>query len=216
MSPDTAWDVPVASPMETVPFAAGPSHPADALPFPCETFPGVWRSVNSAEAGVSVQIQDQQFTIHSPGNCSAFLERETPAGLTGIRCAIHPQSDQGSAWGPGLAVLWPAGGIRVNLRRDGRYGVDYRGASFYGGNLRADDWNYIGIRWERDEIVVETSYEVQLWALFGSYPRYSLQGPPTTLRIGKMSRHAHADDFASPGRQGVCHIRGVQLLGTQR
>ena len=66
-------------------------------------------------------------------------------------------TDKGATWGPGLALLWPKGVIRVNLRAEGRFGVDDGRDFAFPGFVAPSAWFHLRIRLLEKEILVEAS-----------------------------------------------------------
>jgi hypothetical protein len=160
-------------------------------------------------------LVDGVLEIRAFAHSIAFAERPLPAGVSLIQCAISLGTDNGAAWGPGLAVVWSDRILRINVRRDGRFGFDDGSRSMYRGSITRDGWNHVAVRISAEEVHFETSTNSELWNVSHTFPRRRLCGEALSLRIGKMGRHGKDDNFSAAGTLGVCAITGLQILGQQ-
>jgi hypothetical protein len=183
--------------------------------FDCPRLDPPWRTIVSLNPLGSLWLEQGVLKIRASAHSFAFAERPLPCEVGLIQCSISLSTDNGAAWGPGLAVLWANRVLRVNVRRDGRFGFDDGSTSVYSGSIVCDGWNHVAIRIADDEVHIETSANGKLWS--GSYcvPRCRFDGNPLALRIGKMGRHAKDECCASPGIVGECALTGLQILGQQ-
>ncbi|MBN1417550.1 MAG: hypothetical protein JXP34_02175 [Planctomycetes bacterium] len=183
-----------------------------------ETFAGArlgaeWTVARSKRPGTSIEVEEGRLAIESAANSFAFAERALPAGVTMVECRVDSGTDRGATWGPGLAVLWPSGAVRINLRAEGRFGVDVAGRQVFGGFVEPENRYVLRIRVESDGIVAEASADGDLWETIHTLPRGVLAGDPVRVRIGKMSGGASSEDFSEPGPAGACSIDDLRAYG---
>lgn len=154
--------------------------------------------------------------IDGPAHCYAFADYALPASpgtllstQVDVLCGHHA----GNAWGPGIALCWPGGRfVRVNVRADGRYGVDDGRRTIMAAVTPEAGWATLRIRLTPVDVVAEASAGLNLWALLAAFPRERYWGNPSVVRLGKMSRWATAQDFHRPGPRGHTIIRSMVLM----
>jgi hypothetical protein len=176
----------------------------------CPDFRGARR-----ENGTVPLRPDGVISIEAPANCFAFAERPLPPGVGIVQCAVFSGTDKGATWGPGMAVLWPKGVIRVNLRAEGRFGVD-DGANFtFGGFVGPNADSHLRVRLEEKEVFVEVSGDGRWWETLQTYPRGRYPGDPAAIRLGKSGPGGRSEDFSLPGPVGSCRVKDLRVYGKQ-
>jgi len=164
-----------------------------------------WRVVLSPRQGTALKLDAGALVIQATANSVAFAERPLPAGVTMVEARVFSGTDRGATWGPGIALLWPNGACRINLRAEGRFGV-YYGTEAFGGMVAPNSWYYLRLRLDGNSVLAEASEDGEYWDLISSIDRSHLQGDPVAVRVGKMSPPADAVDFDDPGPMGTCAI----------
>lgn len=115
--------------------------------------------------------------------------------------------------GPGNRLVLARRAIcRVNVRADGRYGIDDGRRTIMAAVTPEAGWATLRIRLTPVDGVAEASAHLNLWALLAALPRERYSGNPSVLRLGKMSRWATAQDFHRLGPPGHTVIRGMILM----
>jgi hypothetical protein len=137
--------------------------------------------------------------------------------VTLVQCAVFSGTDKGASWGPGLALVWKNKPLRINLRAEGRYGVDDGAGQWFGSFVAPNYWYYLRIRVEEDQVVAEASPDGRLWETIQALPCGQFQGQPVAVRIGKMSPGAKAEDYSERGLlEGSCLIKHLRAFGAKR
>ncbi len=153
--------------------------------------------------------------IDGPANCYAFVEyplRTDSNSILGAQVDVLCGHDAGNAWGAGIALCWSAGRfVRVNVRADGRYGIDDGQRTSMTGMTPDKGWTSLRIRLTSEDVVAEASADLRLWAVLGAFPRELYPGDPVAVRVGKMSRWGTPQDFHRPGPYGSAALRHLAL-----
>jgi hypothetical protein len=183
-----------------------------------ETFAGDhlgdgWKTFVSGKPGNSLTVKDSSLAITALANCYAFAEHPLPAGVTLAQCTVATGDDHGATWGPGIALLWPNGGVRINVRSEGRYGCDAAGDFTFAGVTTPGSWIRLRIRVEKDRIVGEGSGDGVMWEEIKSIPRDRYPGDPVAVRIGKMGYGQGTEDYEVLGPSGSCKITEMRVYG---
>ena len=176
-----------------------------------------WKTVVSRRPKTSLAIKKGFVAIEASANNCAMIERPLPPGVTLAQCAIFSGTDRGASWGPGMSVAWKNKTLRINLRGEGRCGVDDGAAQWFGGFVAPNYWHYLRIRLEKDEVLAEVSADNCLWETVRALPRSQFQGDPVAVRLGKMSPGGKGDDFADAGDlAGSCRIKDLRVFRDKR
>ena len=143
-----------------------------------------------------------------------MIQRPLPPGVTLAQCAVFSGTDKGASWGPGMALAWKNKTLRINLRGEGRCGVDDGAGQWFGSFVAPNYWHYLRIRVEKNDVLAEASPDNRLWETIHALPRSQFQGDPVAVCIGKMSPGGKGEDFAEAGdarrllpHQGPAHVR---------
>jgi hypothetical protein len=170
-----------------------------------------WKAAVSTRLKTSLKLQKGAVAIEAPANNFAMAERSLPPGVTLAQCAVYSGTDKGASWGPGLALVWKNKPLRINLRAEGRYGVDDGAGQWFGGFVAPNYWYYLRIRVEKDEILAEASPDGKLWETIQALPRAQFEGDPVSVRVGKMSPGSKAEDHTEPGiTGGSCLLKDLR------
>lgn len=172
-----------------------------------------WGMVLSSQLGTSLAVTNGQLQIKAAANAAAFAERSLPAGVSVVTCVVDARDDQGASWGPGLALVWPNGKtLRVNVRSEGRFGVDDGRQQILEGFHEATSIQLI-IALDDAEVVVYAAPDGGFQQELARFPRAKFAGDPALVRIGKMSQGAKNEDFSTLGPAGLCRVSALQVWG---
>lgn len=173
-----------------------------------------WKVTQSQQPGTSVDVADGAMRISAAANAAVYLERSIPAGVRLAACTMNQSSDGGASWGPGMTLVWPDGKVlRVNLRAEGRFGVDDGRRQVLEGVNLPDTWTQVTIQLDEQEVLVRAYQELQGWQDLARIPRTEFAGDPVAVRVGKMSPGSRNEDFSELGPSGQCAIKEVRLFG---
>ncbi len=172
-----------------------------------------WGMQLSAQPNTRLGIHQGQLLFDTTANGAAFVERPLPAGATLVECRVFSGTDDGASWGPGLCVVWPQKSLRINVRSDGRFGVDDGATQVFGGTTTKNAWYFLRIRLEEDAVLAEASVDGRLWETIHSAPRGEFPGDPVVIRVGKMSPGGKCEDFATVGPPGTCALDDLRVFG---
>lgn len=175
-----------------------------------------WTATRSQQAGTAIRVQDGHLCIEGAANVAAYVERPIPAGARLVVARIDQRTDGGASWGPGLTLVWPDGKVlRVNLRAEGRFGVDDGRRQILEGVNLPHTWTQVAVQLDDEDVVAHACQDSQAWQELARFPRAEFAGDPVAVRLGKMSPGSKNEDFSTLGPAGVCAIDGVRVLGNQ-
>jgi hypothetical protein len=164
---------------------------------------GDWKIESSKAPATGLGVSGGALVIHAAANGAAFAEHPMPPGTALVSCEVDPRTDQGASWGPGLALIWPDGRtLRVNLRTEGRFGVDDGKRQLLEGFAEAGKASRLVIQLAEKEVVVQALQANGFWQELARLPRREFAGDPTAVRVGKMSPGAKNEDFSPPWPPG--------------
>jgi len=187
-----------------------------------ETFNGptladAWKKTESKHPGTSIGLVEGRLQAAGAANVVAYVQRPLPAGVAAAACTIRMDTDAGASWGPGMALVWPDGwSLRVNLRAEGRFGVDDGRQQRLTGLLRMDQPARVAIRLTDKRIVVTATQGERLVQKLTELPRTDFPGPPSAIRLGKMGPHAANADYTIPGPPGTPTLDDLELYAPDR
>ena len=174
-----------------------------------------WTVELSSQPGTSLRVADGAIVIETCANCCAFASRPLPARVTLVECLAYSGNDGGASWGPGLSGGWPGKSLRINLRAEGRFGVDDGANQYFGGIVSPNTWYRLRIRLEPDQVFAEASIDGEFWEAIAAVPRGDLPGDPATVYLGKMSPGSRNQDYEVPGPTGKCAVKDLRAYSAK-
>jgi hypothetical protein len=183
--------------------------------FPGPGLPPAWKIVASPIA-IGFKPGKDGLTLEAPANVHAWIARDWVPGAAGVAVQLQRSStDEGQQWGAGVALVWPGERLlKVNLRRDGRFGLSINGQERLAGECDPTLPVTLALRMEEDAIRVTAggpavgSQGIEL----ARVPRSEFPGLPAEVRIGKMPNSGQAQDHGTPGGAGVSTVQSILFL----
>jgi hypothetical protein len=171
-----------------------------------------WKlSLSQRHERTSFRNEGKVGEIMAQANNFAFAERAWPAGARAVQCRVDPGTDRAASWGPGLALVFPTGTVKFNLRPErGRFGVVLNGNESELGQLEAGKAYTLRMTVNAGRVVCEASLDGTRWEQIGEA---RIAGTPTAVRVGKLDRSGGASDFAEDGPIERCRVAEFRLLG---
>jgi len=158
-----------------------------------------------------ILLNNDRIVIKDNASHHSFIETSV-INPKKVVAKIHTGTDKGVSWGPGVALVFPNGIMRINLRFNDAYGAYYNdNFNICLGKVRPNTTYTIIFKLENDmwRGYVEDDKAVKFEII--SLPVMVLGGAPHTLRLGKMGENHGAQDYAPPnsgleGDEGMCKI----------
>ncbi len=176
-----------------------------------------WSTHLSKQPDTKLTVRDGSIAIEAKANCIAYAERGLPPDTTLVDCHVYSGTDHGATWGPGLCLVWPGNKIlRINLRAEGRLGVDDGRSQWFGGFSAPETWHRLRIRLEDKQVLAEISADGRFWEPIHAADRSQFAGAPVAVRLGKMSGDGKNEDHHVLGPPGGCAIKALRVFGPKR
>jgi len=179
----------------------------------CHELDDAWRVTSFPNGHQSTCVLVDALKLLANAKCCLFAERPLPPAVFEVQCELALGSDKATKFGPGMAILWSNRTLRVNLRADGRFGVDDGCSSVYGGTILRNDWNHVAIRIENQKVVVANSVDGESWSTLRVFPRNHFLDAPIAVRLGKMGHHGQCNGALESGSLGVSQFKGLRVFG---
>jgi hypothetical protein len=216
MPQDTPWPPPGVS--LTLEFAAPADFGQAGRPMKVlladnfTTLASEWKVLLSKRnERTSFQNEGKVGELMAPANNFAFAERPWPGGARAVQCLVDPGTDRGASWGPGLALVFPEGTVKFNLRPErGCFGVAVNGSESELGKLESGKPYFLRMTLGAGRVVCEASLDGKAWQKFGET---QMLGTPAAVRVGKMNKEGGAGDFSEDGPLERCRVAEFRILG---
>ena len=182
--------------------------------FPGDALSRDWKLTTSKNPGTAVTVGGGELRVAGAANVAAYAERPIPADATAICCTLDPRADHGASWGPGMSLVWRDGRtLRVNVRADGRFGVDDGGRQILADvDLDGSQFTLV-TEWTADAVTIRATCDGREWQDVASFPRKEFPGSPFAVRLGKTDQHSGGGDFTTPGPLGFATFRNFRVFG---
>ena len=197
--------------------ATAPDPPADHKPqITAPTAPAYiplpngWQAYFSLNSAGAIAAADGALKITAIGNSCAYIERPLPDNVAAVQCKIRCSGGAGMSWGPGLMLLTPGGRYRINVREEGRLGVDRAGGQMLVEGYPADTWYWLRIRLIGGFVFAEASRDGAKWQRLAS-ENVTLAGP-MRLIVGKIADVGTNTEYPALGGPGVSGVAEVKVF----
>lgn len=169
---------------------------------------GKW---TTATTDGSISVGDDSIKIVSPANSYCLFQRQINS-FKSISVAVNTGTDKGATWGPGLAVIWPNGSLKVNLRHNGSFVGCLNGSELLGlGKVQPDKEYRLRIS-KNDTSYIGEVLEDDRWSTVIEIPTSVFPSPPQYLVVGKTNKRGYIGNDKSPGEMGECSFRDLDVV----
>jgi hypothetical protein len=196
--------------------AAAPAPPADhqAQTSPPGqpaylSLPHGWRAYFSANNDGALVAEDGALKITGRGNTCAYLERPLPDDVAAVQCKIRCGDGGGMSWGPGLMLQSPAGRCRINVRQEGRLGLDRGGGQTLMEGYPVGVWYWVRLRLAGHFVIYEVSRDGSQWRCLAA-ENAGLSGPKR-LVVGKIADAGTNTEYVETGGPGTSWVAEVKV-----
>lgn len=165
---------------------------------------GKWEVMTTAGSITSTKDMTR---IISPANAYCFYKRPL-TNFNSITAVINTGTDKGATWGPGIAVAWPNGIIKINLRYNGSFAGVFNGNANLGIGQVFPNRDYtLRIRKTPTSYVCEVQ-DTQ-WYTVLTISANEFQLPPSFLMVGKTNEIGYIGNYQDIGEVGECTIKSL-------
>lgn len=187
--------------------------------------------VSDAHARTSFVNEGKAGEIYAVASTHCFAQRSLPAETELIEVVIHPGTDTGTSFGPGLAWVFDRSVVKFNLRPNdrGEHGqfelringrerlASHDGFASEDGGLKIDSAYRLRMRASGQKLVCEAAVVNQHPAVYHQLfelNRDAEWGKSVALRVGKMDRNGGStDEKQFPGELSRCRIQHAAAYG---
>jgi hypothetical protein len=171
--------------------------------------PNGWQAYFSPNSQATMAAEDGVLKIAAVGNTCAYIERDLPATAEVVQCRIKCEQSGGMSWGPGLLLLTPNTASRINVREEGRIGLDRATGQSLFTDYPAGAWYWVRMRLVGHFIFYEASRDGKQWKRLASDTFEP--GGPRRLIVGKISNSGTSSEYPDVGGMGSCQIAEVRV-----
>lgn len=175
-----------------------------------------WKvKTSSADEKSSFINEGKPGEIMAMSNQAVFAEGNNPERAKVWIVHVDPGTDQGSSWGPGMALVNQDGQVyKLNIRpADHSFGIFDGKQERKVGKLEEGKPVFLRIEQTPSGLTFSYAYTAKKFNELANIPGNS--GQIKTLRVGKMDAKGGASDYRNAGKSGRSHILQVEILGSQ-
>lgn len=164
-----------------------------------------------------ISILNDRIHIQENANHHAYIETSIN-NKTRIKCKLNTGTDKGATWGIGVALVFPNGIVKINLRHNGTYGSYYNeNMNISIGKVEPNKIYIISFHLENDVWHGIVENEEGIKVEISTIPINVVGGKPHTIRIGKTGDNHGPQDYApvnsvNAGEIGICKILNVTMF----
>ncbi|MEX2592790.1 MAG: hypothetical protein WD426_08445 [Anditalea sp.] len=175
-----------------------------------------WKiQASSADERNSFINEGKPGEIMALSNQAVYAEVSNPGSAKVWMAQIDPGTDQGSSWGPGIALVGQDGEVyKLNTRpADNSFGIFDGTRERKAGKLEEGKPVFLRIEQKEAGLIFSYAYTSNEFKELANIPKAS--GPIVALRVGKMDSKGGSEDYSSAGESGRSHILNVEIMGSQ-
>lgn len=159
----------------------------------------------------SIEQSSNSLKITSRSHCYNYIE--TPlSNFRVIELVCNTGTDGGATWGPGIVVAWNGGMIKVNLRRNGKFGGYYNtNYQFDGDNVQPSTNYRLRFRRTATHIIGEVGNMGGNMITMVAIPISLFSFNGAVLRVGKTGELGNNVNHSDPGENGSCSFMNLRI-----
>lgn len=161
-----------------------------------------WRQV---ECEGKSELFDSCLEIVAKTNRPCYWEHDITTPFDLARVSVKRNTDEGESFGPGLAVIWSNGSIKMNLQSDGQVCATVNKLQYL---LPTLDEKRVSMRIRRDGKTICGEYLCEgIWQTVMCVPSNIVDSEPKLIRVGKMDTNSGCLILPEEaGKEGCCEI----------
>jgi hypothetical protein len=168
-----------------------------------------WVNVDGPDDECVIGPTGPTINVTSHSNNYAFAE-SLGSKFNEFYAEVYTGDDTGATWGPGIAVVWPDGTLKINLRHGSTFGASYLGVEYMAcGRVKERTWYPMRIS-ITDKVRGEV-YDDGKWNSAIELPLGILKHTPNAFRIGKMDANGNASNHQDSGSKQSCAFRNYRV-----
>jgi len=169
-------------------------------------------SRNSYGTGSLLFQPNGLLVVNAYANQHAYVEADLAEGTKSVTLEVFSGNDGGASWGPGLALRFPQGWMKVNIRANTGLGGYWGGTEVYGvGKTDFNSWYTINVTVGNKVTAQVLDKRINTWTKVIETPYSSVGGMPTKIRIGKLDVYGGPGDHSDPGKLGSCQFQKLAI-----
>lgn len=172
-----------------------------------------WELVESdADPRNSFVNEGKPGEIMALANTSVFAGQKVPDGVNVFLLKIHPGTDQGSSWGPGMGLVFQDRNIKINLRPANHQIGFYDGEQEHlVADITMDQPIWLRMEIKKELLKASYSYDRVSWTSVGEE---NLKNEyPEKVQIGKLDKTGGSGDYLELGGRGRSKVEEFYMLG---
>lgn len=160
---------------------------------------------------------NEAMVIESKTNTHSFIETTISDIPASVQVDVFTGSDQGDAWGPGLAIIFSSESVKINVRYRAGFTASLNGKEF-NSRLQSSEpnrWYTLRIKLNGDLIVTEVTDKTAAngkWTKVMEFSVPNINKTIQAIRIGKMDIRGGAyDDQNDQGKVNNCQFANLLI-----
>lgn len=176
----------------------------DLIDKPTTLYDDGWRTIDN---GGKIELFDSHLEIEARTNQACYLEKDINTPFDLARFSVTRGSDLAEVHGPGLALIWSNGFIKMNLQADGQVCATVNKLQY---TLPTNGEEKVSMRIKREGKMLCGEYlKDGIWHTVMCIPASIVDGEPKVVRVGKLDQSAEGTNSDPVGETGVSKISDV-------
>jgi len=173
----------------------------DLLDKPVTLYDKTWRSV---DGNGKTELFDSHLEITAKANTPCYWEHEITTPFDLARVTIKRCGDEGETFGPGMAIIWTNGFIKMNLQANGEVCATVNKLQY---TVETIGEERVSMRIKKEGKMLCGEYLREgMWVTVMCVPASIVEGEPKLIRVGKLDIDAGGDNNPNDGNENKCEI----------
>lgn len=163
-----------------------------------------WKTVDN---GAEIELFDSHLEINACTNQACYKEKEISSPFDLARFSVERSSDKSETFGPGAALIWSNGFIKLNLQADGLVCATVNKMQY---TKPTNGEEKVSLRIKKEGKMLCAEYLNEgIWSTVMCVPASIMEGEPKLIRVGKLDSEAGGNSLDPVGKLGTCKIESL-------
>jgi hypothetical protein len=174
----------------------------DLIDKPTTLYGDDWHQV---ECEGTSELFDSHLEIVAKTNRPCYWEHDISTQFDLARVNVKRDSDEGETFGPGMALIWSNGMVKMNLQANGQVCGTVNKLQY---SVETNGEERVSMRIKREGKTICGEYlRDGVWVTVMCVPSSIVEGEPKLIRVGKMDTSAGCHELPQEeGKEGRCEI----------
>ena len=163
-----------------------------------------WKTIDN---GAEIELFDSHLEINACTDQACYKEKEISTPFDLARFSVERCSDESEVYGPGIALHWSNGFIKLNLQANGTICATVNKMQY---TMPSNGEPKVSLRINKEGDLLCAQYLNEgVWSTVMCVPASTVEGEPKLIRVGKLDEEGGGKSLCQTGKLGSCKIENL-------